>query len=999
MPSEIIEFPFDSGAYEAADREWLPPNLFAVVENLRLDLDGRLGVRPGFSAVSSSTYSANSATFYDLANYSGRLTALGDQTALGRATDLFEFVSGAAAWRATSGADTNQVSGPRLPRMTDVRQIGGIPDLDADARWTCTATAGGKVLMVVQLQNTARVHLFDPATDQTLVLLTTPLIQCRACFAGSNLWVVGQAVGNAIIGLRINPSTEEAFTQVTLVAAGTVGGVVVDIAAAQTGATDFTIAYTTGTNAIAARFNTSGTLQSTWTHTTDTIDALAVCGNAAGTRISVLWHDAVAKTHKFQTRTQTGAAVVGPTTVFSTETVIPRCGVAQTGSQICCAVQRTVTSGGSQTTNIESAVCTNEDTHAFIGQVVYADAVLTAAPVGFVSGGRTDFYFGAIDRLAELSGVGTAQLVQQTQVLPQCFLSHALGGGQVVTNNSLGSCSIIGTKLYWGTTIKSIAPRQPDETTFGISGVVVEMESAGTARRPMVQLANELHIAGALPLVYDGRYTVDHGFAERPVCALTQASGGGKFAAGVYQVQVTWEVVDSRGNILRSAVSEPKPITMTDSAILVSATTPHSLRRHPLLQADAGLSVRVGFYCTTVNGGNFFLEAYSTVATSGTNFGEPLSRTLNAADTQIRDNPVLYTQSQTPLTHVSPPPYRYSWPGRERLIVGGLPNEEQWSESKLLFPSEPVEFATPGRLGFTGRSNQAITAVASNEASAITFTKSEIAIIPGRGPEHNGTGEFDSAIKVRGTPGGCLDWRSLVDTPLGLFFQMQTDKLMLLKPSQNGIGDVVWAGQPIRQTLALFPVITGAVHVRSQMIVAFSCTNVAGDSGRVLIYDLRRDVWYVDTIGPVTSVSELDGRLVLLQAGAVSQQDLAAGSGTFIASAVQTGVIAVRKRLGWGHIYRVGLLGIDAGACSVQCLIDYDDGVGFRDLGTEAFTGTGLAFERFWSLSIQKTSRFALRWVVTSASSSSLGVRLNAWAAEVEGSKNMVRVGSGGVVR
>jgi hypothetical protein len=442
--------------------------------------------------------------------------------------------------------------------------------------------------------------------------------------------------------------------------------------------------------------------------------------------------------------------------------------------------------------------------------------------------------------------------------------------------------------------------------------------------------------------------------------------------------------------------SEVKTVTLAgaEDSITVVCTTPHSLRVHPLLRAASGLSIRVGVYRTTAGGANFILDTFEEVAT--TEFGEPLTVVLARTDDQLKTSGVLlYTQGHTSVPHVSPPPYQYTWPARERQLVAGLPNEEQWQFSKLVFPSEPVEFPPLGRLGSFGRANRAITGAGAFENVGIVWTADEIMLIPGRGPEHNGQGEFDSMLGVS-TPGGCSDWRSLVSAPPGFFFQMASDKLMLLA---RGGGEVSWIGQPIRLTLAQFPVITGAVHIRSQMSIVFACTNVAGSAGRLLVYDLRRAVWYIDTVGPVTSVSELAGRLAYISAGTVFLQDVAAGAGTYPGAAVQTGFISVTKRLGWGHIYKIGIYGTDSGPGTLQALIDYDDGIGLRDLGTETFTGTGKTFERFWSLPIQKCPRFSARFVLGSASSNTLGVKLAAWAAEVEGSRNMVRVGSGGMVQ
>jgi hypothetical protein len=409
--------------------------------------------------------------------------------------------------------------------------------------------------------------------------------------------------------------------------------------------------------------------------------------------------------------------------------------------------------------------------------------------------------------------------------------------------------------------------------------------------------------------------------------------------------------------------------------------------------------VRVGFYSTVAGGANLFLERYVTVATAGINFGDPVSTTLGAGDNQLVDNPVLYTQSQTPLAHAGAPSYRYAWPARSRLAVAGLIAPEEHSWSKLLFPSEPVEWARSGRLGFTARANQSVTAVGAFEASTIVWTASEISQVFGRGPEHSGTGEFDDPLPVA-APGGCSNPFSLVSTPLGFFYQMAADKLMLLGRGQGGgAGGVEWAGQPVRQTLAAFPVITGAVHVRSQMLVAFSCNNTAGTDGRILIFDLRRQQWFIDNVSaPVSAVSEYQGRLAYLSAGVVFLQDVAAGSGAMPTQRYGSGMMKITKRLGWGHIYQVGIIGTVLSACKLECFIDYDDGVGPQSLGSITFAGTEGAVEQFWSLGQQKTARFSVTFVVSSASSNLVGFRANGWAAKVEGSRSTTRHGSGGQV-
>src|SRR5690606_31662766 len=240
----------------------------------------------------------------------------------------------------------------------------------------------------------------------------------------------------------------------------------------------------------------------------------------------------------------------------------------------------------------------------------------------------------------------------------------------------------------------------------------------------------------------------------------------------------------------------------------------------------------------------------------------------------LDDNAVIYSD-ESGLEISAPFPFGFVHAARDRAFVGGTPDEASWLMSDLNIPGRQVGFAF-AKAAYTQRANQPITAVAAFEQVGIVWTQDEIQQVSGRGPERSGTGEFDSMVSVP-TPGGCIDWRSVIVAPPGAFFQMAADKLMLLTRSQTGsaAGEVSWVGQPVRETLAAFPVITSAVHIRSQMVVAFACNNTGGTDGRVLFYDLRRQQWFVDSygLGAIRAMAELDGRLCLLAGGTVYQVD------------------------------------------------------------------------------------------------------------------------------
>jgi hypothetical protein len=639
-----------------------------------------------------------------------------------------------------------------------------------------------------------------------------------------------------------------------------------------------------------------------------------------------------------------------------------------------------------------------QSSHSLGGLTTYYDARPAMAPIN--CDGQQ--FSGWVDLTATDFDLGTFHVVG-ANMLAQTFLAQQLvaGTGTGTGDNNVCNGASSGTKVYLAFL------RAVENTGLGsvtLQPMIVEANASGTERRQMAEVGGELLISGGLPMTYDGRALVEIGFAECPVVFFvsegTATPAGSLTQLATYQVKAVWKCYNGKTLVARSQPSLPESHTLTGSndRITWRVTTPHSLRRHSAFR-DQGLTVVVELYRTLANGGNFQLdEVYVIDPTEDS--AELVDISSTQPDSTLDDNVVIYSD-ESGLEISAPEACRYIWSARDRAITGGLPASDLWFYSDLTIPGRQVSFPFSTRLSYQRRANQEITAIGAFESVGVVWTQDEIAQIPGRGPERSGTGEFDSMLAVP-TPGGCIDWRSLVSTPIGFFFQMASDKLMLLTRSQQGssAGEVQWVGQPVRDTLEAFPVITAAVHIRSQMAVAFACNNTGGTDGRILVFDLRRQQWFIDDVGgPITSLAELSGRLVFLSEEEIYQYDAAPGtSSTVTVAAIQTATVRITKAMGWGHVYRVGLLGQALGPCEVECFIDYDDGAGFVSLGTETFAGTEGTFERLWSLTRHKTSRFALRWVITPTTALSAALRLNAWAAEVEGSKNMVRVGSTGHV-
>jgi hypothetical protein len=989
---QIIELPLNSGMDQSTDRALLDQNKLALTQNCRLSRDGRLEVRPGFSTLTASTMSSGSLVAYDLANYQGRLIALGDQLGAGRATDLFEYVESVGKWRATSGADVSSTA-PRLPQLTDIRALGTLPDQFDAAGSVKLATGAGYVCAVINFESGGKtvgvpvigsiVHVFDPSTNQTLLVEATALSLASVVFAGTKFWIVGRDANEDASFYGFDPLVNTSLGSITVDTALTN---ILDIEACSFG-TGWAYAWVEGSSGIGAKTKTSaGAAGVTIAVTATASDACAIAGNSAGTALTVFGKAQSGGDVTARTYNAAGALTAGPTTVF-TATTVRRLGACITGSSVRAvgvigsdSVTRTIAQSG----------------HALSTLQTYFDARAEIAPV--LASGRE--FAGFVDTSALAVNKATYHLAELTNLLPQAFLTPQLADPGGTNRNNISTLAVAGTKIYWPVlTILQDLGTGTRKTRF----TVYEGETAGTSRRQMAEVGGELLIAGGLPLTYDGRTLAEQGFAERPVIVSGVESASGSLTLlGVYNAIPLWEVFDGKGRLVRSQAGSPLQVTLTgaNARITWTLTTPHSLRRHPAFRSQA-FSIRVSLYRTEAGGGVFFLDKQTTIDPLD-DPAETLTLVSTQSDTNLIDNAVLYEQSQTPLSHVAPLPYRYVYAARERALNGGQPDGEQWTQSKLLFPGEPVTWASPNQLGFSGRIGQNITAVGAFETLAITWTEQEIWAIAGHGPEHDGSGDFDASARVA-SPGGTFNWRSVIFAPLGAFFQMRPDRLMLLT---RDLG-VQWAGAPIQDSLALFPVIVGAVYVRELDQVVFACNNNAGSDGVFLILDLSKNQWFLDTAGEaIRSVSEYGGRLVYVNpAGAVKLQDsaIAQGAGALPTVSVRTGSLRPFSALGYGDIIRIGLLGTYLGDCTVEGFISYDDGKTWTSMGTQtvtaaaftnALTGAAIAagdpITLLYAPQVRSTDRFSLRFDVTNSTNTG-GVRLHVVSFEAEAQEGTVR--------
>jgi hypothetical protein len=207
----------------------------------------------------------------------------------------------------------------------------------------------------------------------------------------------------------------------------------------------------------------------------------------------------------------------------------------------------------------------------------------------------------------------------------------------------------------------------------------------------------------------------------------------------------------------------------------------------------------------------------------------------------------LYTQPGTPGTALGrqcPPASTYSITHQDRVWLVAEDGVTLWYSA----PRVQGETAWFNNL-FTIpiEDGGKITGLASFDNRLVVFKEGEIFVVDGSGPPENGGSgtEFAPPYKLPfGT--GCINPGSIIATSGTLYFRSSTGLEALDRRMQ-----VSWVGEPVRDTLASYPVITSAVAMADDRVV-FTCreTNVmtAPGNGVLLVHHTRLGAWSVDLV-------------------------------------------------------------------------------------------------------------------------------------------------------
>lgn len=481
----------------------------------------------------------------------------------------------------------------------------------------------------------------------------------------------------------------------------------------------------------------------------------------------------------------------------------------------------------------------------------------------------------------------------------------------------------------------------------GVTGAVesyaIESVSSRSIRESQRYAARDIALAGRAVQISGGSLwefegaAEETGFSNIPVIqSITGSAPGSGFLTPnkTYLYRAVYEWLDIQGRRHRSGPSDPFTFAsgVNDTATLVI---------HPAVSSSRllGSSMSLHVYRTLANQATYHRVTPNLAPPSGAPGPATVSYVDGMADTSAAGGEFIYTDGGV-LDNTLPPPCTFMTVCGARVWLGGQLDRCVVTASKLLVDGEPTQFSDLDV--FNVFLPQKCTGLASLDGTVVAFAREKIYLIQGDGPNDQGVGQFSPPQELP-TDVGCIDWRSVVETSLGVFFQSKRGIYLL----PRGFNTPLFIGAEVQDTLALFPIVVSATLVSvpsngngklGEITVRFVLASTeAGTASAIVTYDLRTQGWSVDYFGAGGPVLGVGGTwsdtFVLPQLNGVTGALLnlfaesSAGysdNGQFIQTSLGTGDIRPFGVGGYGQFNKVLVMGEYRGNAQVNVQVSVD---------------------------------------------------------------------------
>lgn len=416
------------------------------------------------------------------------------------------------------------------------------------------------------------------------------------------------------------------------------------------------------------------------------------------------------------------------------------------------------------------------------------------------------------------------------------------------------------------------------------------------------------YYTGGLPYCYDGHKTTEVSFLHTPIMFdLVAGVGGALTLNSNYSYVVNYFYVDSRGNRHRSSTSVPVNFAVggANNQITFKIKTINLTQKQNInFNNDNPIGIEIW---RTVANGTLYRRIYevllpATLINSVT--AAFVTHTDTVSDATIADNEILYTtggflaSTKIPSAQCMTVHKRRLWFGSQKTLWY---SHTQVDGEACSFNPEITFFLEEG-----GN----ITALASLDDKLIIFKDDRIFVVYGDGPTDKGSqSDFTDPQKISSNV-GCINPRSVVFSPLGLFFQSKKGIYILTRSM-----DIQFVGQSVEDVLQTYSVVNSAVLHPEDTEVRFICSQPNQGLSVELRFDFRINQWSVSTYKDhrtginfhISSTVNNQGRYVWTNTEQISYEDRTTylDSGAYVSMLLEFAPLSVQGTQGYQSVSQV----------------------------------------------------------------------------------------------
>jgi hypothetical protein len=413
----------------------------------------------------------------------------------------------------------------------------------------------------------------------------------------------------------------------------------------------------------------------------------------------------------------------------------------------------------------------------------------------------------------------------------------------------------------------------------------------------------------------------------------------GTMPAGTYSYLFVFKWLDNQGQIHRSAPSQPISVTVSadgyggvfGTVVLRVPTlklTGKQAITSSLTPANPATGALIEIYRTapSKSGGNVYYNltpGNTAVANAPSLDTAPTLFQDSAKDEDIIGNEQLYCNGNIPLgAYYPPPPHKFVFHHRDRLICGGLEDPYQLAFSRKKSPGIGANFH-PVQVVNLEPAGGPITAAGSLDDKLIIFQGGQLWAILGDGPDDNGGSQQFSLPQLVSSQTGAVNQGSLEVLPTGLVFKSSKGIFLIDRKLT-----LQYIGADVEGYNAL--TINDGQTVSNTTQVRFTAS-----SNTTLVYDFYYGQWTTFQLGTNAATQPVaqalyNGVYYYLEADGVVQQEMPGqfnDNGVAIVTKVQSGWFNFAGMNGFQRLDRFSILGTftPGATISIGCKYNYDD--------------------------------------------------------------------------